>query len=105
MFVRASVYIITIVFIFSGCVFSKQQLENKKRLNKMKSQVNAQQKISKSMSRRTDNIEKNNQESNKRIEVLEKENQGLLKRIEDLEKELIEITFAIYEVLKKKEHE
>lgn len=57
------------------------------------------------MSRRTDNLEKNNQESKKRMEALEKENQGLLKRIEALEEELIEITFAIYEVLKKKEYE
>jgi len=103
MLVRAGIYIIAIVFIFSGCVFSKQQLENKKSLNKMQSRINTQQKISRSMTRRVENLKKKNQELTKRIEALEKENQERLKKIEALEKELMQISFAIYEAIKKNE--
>jgi len=104
MLVRASIYIIAIVFIGSGCVFTKQQLENKKSLNKMQNQANTQQKISRSMTRRVDNLKKMNQELTKRIEALEKENQERSKRIEALEKELMQISFAVYEAIKKNEH-
>ena len=104
MFVRVSIYIIAIVLICSGCVFSKQQLENKKDLNNMQSLVNSQQKTSRSTTRRIDNLNKKNQELTKKIEALEQENQELLKRIEAFEKELMQISFAIYEAIKKNEH-
>ena len=103
MLVRASIYIGAIVFICSGCVFSKQQLENTKSLNTMQSQVNTQKKISRNMTRRFDNLKKKNQVLTKRIEAFEQQNQDLLKRIEALEKELMQISFAIYEAIKKNE--
>lgn len=77
----------TFVLLIFGCVLPKQQLEHQNNLDIMQNQINAQQKLSNRTARQ--------------LGQLKKENQALLKRIETLEEELMEITFAIYDVIQK----
>ncbi len=80
----------TFVLLIFGCVLPKQQLEVQNNLDIMQNRINAQQKLSNRTARQ--------------LGKLKKENQALLKRIETLEKELMEITFAIYDVIQKDEN-
>ena len=79
--------IFTALLLVSGCAIPGQQQEVQNSLDVMQGRINTQQKVF-------------NQTAG-RIEQLKKENQALRKRIETLEKELMEITFAIYDVIQK----
>lgn len=72
-----------------GCAIPGQHLEVQNRVDVMQGRINS--------------LQKSSNQNIKQIEQLKKANQALLKRIEILEKELMEITFAIYDVIQKKD--